>query len=504
MILLKIAWRNVWRHRGKSLTIGILLFLGAFFMSLGNATIQGARDGLRSAASRYTGHLVLVHQAERKQNVFTADEGLKVLPEYAGIKTVLNNQPYIAGHVPMSRGTVSMLNEDTGRTESWWVLGVDFEAYQQVFESYIVTEGVGLHTGGRGIMLHRGARRGLFRQHGYWLMPEGGTIDDAQLPPEAREWKSDLPVKHDIVLIGFSDDGFDMDVRVPLKGLFAMQNFYHFPYYLILDSESYRACFGYITASDKTVALSNETEALLEADDADTMFMETETVASVDQMAELKNADELLNATTHTPPGVNSEDGVYHLVAVKLTDAMSVNAARVQLREAFDKANVPVKVLTWKQALADEIQAVDIIHWAFIAFHGCVFVAAIIVIMNALSMAAIERIPEIGAMRAIGARKHAISRMFFIETLILAVLFGVSGIAAGNLAAWGIQFWPREGLRLSYFWMLILGGFWPNPIISIGGILRNVTQLAIVTLLAVGYPLQIAGKITPLDAVVCE
>jgi len=55
MLLWKIAWRNVWRHYGRSLIIGAILFSGALLMTVGNAVINGAQQGFEENwASRLT------------------------------------------------------------------------------------------------------------------------------------------------------------------------------------------------------------------------------------------------------------------------------------------------------------------------------------------------------------------------------------------------------------------------------------------------------------------
>ena len=45
MLILKIAWRSLLRHKAKSIIIGAILFLGAFIMTLGDATTIGMRRG---------------------------------------------------------------------------------------------------------------------------------------------------------------------------------------------------------------------------------------------------------------------------------------------------------------------------------------------------------------------------------------------------------------------------------------------------------------------------
>ena len=61
MLVFKIAWRNILRHKGKSLVIGIILFMGASLMVLGNATSNGMKRGIEeNIVKSFTGHVLLV------------------------------------------------------------------------------------------------------------------------------------------------------------------------------------------------------------------------------------------------------------------------------------------------------------------------------------------------------------------------------------------------------------------------------------------------------------
>ncbi len=129
-----------------------------------------------------------------------------------------------------------------------------------------------------------------------------------------------------------------------------------------------------------------------------------------------------------------------------------------------------------------------------------IFFVAIIIIMNTLSMAAMERVPEIGMMRAVGAQKWFISKMFLFETLSLSFTFGGAGIIIGVfvsifVASLGIPVTSNEMLSL----MFASDTF--KPVITLSTLISGTIQLGIVTIIAVVYPLFIARKITPLQAI---
>ena len=129
-----------------------------------------------------------------------------------------------------------------------------------------------------------------------------------------------------------------------------------------------------------------------------------------------------------------------------------------------------------------------------------IFFVAIIIIMNTLSMAAIERAAEIGMMRAIGARKGFISKMFFAETALLAFFFGGLGMLAG---VFGIQI--VNALRISTagneMLNLLFSADTVQPMASWWGLAFGVFEIGVVTLLAMIYPTRVATKITPLEAI---
>jgi putative ABC transport system permease protein len=122
--------------------------------------------------------------------------------------------------------------------------------------------------------------------------------------------------------------------------------------------------------------------------------------------------------------------------------------------------------------------------------------------MNTLSMTAMERTEEFGMMRAVGARKGFITRMFLSETLALSAIFGGAGILIGALVAWvfhplGISISSGDSEILE----LLFGGEVFQPTLGVGGVVGGVAALGVVTVLAVLYPLFVARRITPLDAI---
>jgi len=505
MLTWKIAWRNLWRHKGKSLVIGIILLLGAFLMTVGNAVVEGAKQGLAdNMVSRFTGHLMLAAAEEIKEEVlFGPPSGLKVIPDYPAVKTLLEQQAFVESFLPMTRGMAMILNED-GKSGETFVFGVNFEDYQRTFLNNVVAvEGALLKTGERGILMADKTRELIYETQKFWVLPEDGSLVKESLTAEAQKAQAQgqLPVKDHLVLLGFSTSGTENDIRLPVKGIVRFKSLNDvWAGISFMDIESYRECFGYISAANKAVELSETTQAAFAAENLDDIFADADVVEELELKTTQYDLAAMQQQTQRTIVAVDLDQGAYNLVAVKLKPGVLLTEGENRLRQAVQEAGVGVKVLTWKQATGMVAQFATITQGALSVFVLFIFFVAIIVIMNTLSMAALERTSEIGMMRAVGARKSFVSGMFLAETTLLSMIFGGMGILIGMLTAWGLA---RLNIPVASneILSLLFGGDTFHPVVRGMGVVSWIIELAVVTLLAVVYPIMIARKITPLEAI---
>jgi putative ABC transport system permease protein len=212
----------------------------------------------------------------------------------------------------------------------------------------------------------------------------------------------------------------------------------------------------------------------------------------------LKKAVE--EVTSKEPPKeTDGSKGTYNLVLVKLNAGSNLKQAAAALNTALKEAGTGVRAIPWNKAIGPVGSMAVLIKGALFVFVMFLFFVAIIIIVNTLSMAALERTSEIGMMRAVGARKSFITGMFFTETSILSFFFGGTGIISGIIAVNAVSLFnistKNDMLQLLY------GGNSFNPFLTGTDIVLCLIQLILVTLIAVVYPLSIARKITPLDAI---
>ncbi len=503
-LIFKIAWRNILRHKGKSIIIGMILFLGALIMTAGNAVISGMDKGLQeNIVNRFTGDIVLIATNQKDEAVVAGGmmAGTEIISGYTNVKKLMESQDYIKDFIPVCRGFTMVLNEkgDMGFTA---LLGVDIERYQKMFHSnIIVVEGSALSDGDRGTMVTTGGRSRMYDGMDVWLTPFGTPFIASNLTASAKSNINNLNIQSNVVLMGMSADGSQQDIRVPVKGVMKyryLNNFWES--YSILDIESFRDCFGYVTAADSTIKLNKEQANILSNDENLDSLFGGNVIQKVDTKSQAIKVGSLKREYKTNNVKVDIENGIYNLVFVKLKNSNQERKDLIKLNTALSNSHLSAKAISWKKAAGTIGDTAAIMKGALNGFVFFIFFVAIIIITNTLSMAALERTNEIGMMRAVGARKDFIGTMFMAETLVLSAVFGgigiIVGIGATNiLAAVNISAGTNDALQLFF------GGDVFHPILNWLDILTGVIELGIVTLIAAAYPLVVARKITPLEAI---
>ncbi len=504
-LILKIAWRNIKRHKGKSAIIGIILFLGALLMTLGNGIISGMDRGLeKNIIDGFMGDVVIISDKEKTDNILFKmyGESISTIPDYKAIKNVLQKENYIDKFLPVGKNIAMVLNENGGDPSFMYLLGVDFNEYKKMFGNNItVLEGRLFKDREQGILVPARAREELYSAMDIWILPENGKLIVQNLSKDALPYKDQLTLKDNVVLMGFTDDGSSSDIRLKVKGIFkyrALNTIWgHFS---ITDIESYRNAMGYFSASEMKVDISKSEQKLLSSDtgNLDDMFGQDTMIITDTGSSDIGKVN-FKKKEIATTAGVDLESGAYNCVFVRLKDSGTLDKSVAKLNSAFKKAGIDVRAVTWKKAAGMIGSMAVLIKGALFIFVTMLFLVAVIIIVNTLTMSAIERTTEIGMMRAIGARKRFVSSMFIGETAILSGIFGGIGIIIGIIT---IYITPLFNISTANDMLqLLYGGDTLMPYLSIYDIIIVVLQLALVTFVTVLYPVRVANKITPLDAI---
>ena len=123
---------------------------------------------------------------------------------------------------------------------------------------------------------------------------------------------------------------------------------------------------------------------------------------------------------------------------------------------------------------------------------------ALIVVTIGVTIATLQRTQTIGTLRAIGAQREFVVSMVLVETLVLAVVFGLLGVGLGT----GVVLWlhasgiPAFRDELYFFF----SGPVLRPEVTGLSVLVALGSTLVVSLLAVLFPLFLATRVSPLTA----
>ena len=142
----------------------------------------------------------------------------------------------------------------------------------------------------------------------------------------------------------------------------------------------------------------------------------------------------------------------------------------------------------------------------FMAFMGLIAAISLVVggigIMNIMLATVTERTREIGIRRALGANRSDITRQFLVETVVLSVVGGVTGIVGGLLCPWVVT----QARELFLVWFPDLVSQLPDTVRDITPIIVPISiPLAFGIAVLVGiifgiYPAIRAAKLDPIQA----
>jgi hypothetical protein len=330
----------------------------------------------------------------------------------------------------------------------------------------------------------------------------------------------------DILTIkSFTRSGYVQSVNVPVYGTFQFEGLEKSALaggLNLMDMVSFRELYGFLSgdklaeiralqkaAGAKEISRENAEAELFGAagapaqDKAPPRKIEADATPGVmpglsDLSAPLADRLRRDEARARVFPPDEVQRGVVLDAAVILKDPTKIPETITAIEAQGQNDGLPLKAISWQEAAG--------IIGKFIAFARAVlyiailiiFTIALVIINNALVMATLERVREIGTLRAIGAQRRFILSMLVVEAVVTGLVFGGLGAAIGAgivkiIAAVGI---PATSDQAFFFF----SGPRLRPFLNPASVVAAFIIVLFVSTVSSFYPAFLAMRVTPRQA----
>jgi ABC-type lipoprotein release transport system permease subunit len=197
-------------------------------------------------------------------------------------------------------------------------------------------------------------------------------------------------------------------------------------------------------------------------------------------------------------PADEVERGVVLNAAVILKNPKKIKETILAIEAQGTKDGLTLKAIDWQAAAGLIGQFVNVIRIVLYVAILIIFLIALVIINNALVMATLERVKEIGTLRAIGAQRRFILAMLVVESIVVGFIFGGLGAGLGVLLVTVVG---KIGIPAkSDVWFFFFSGPRLYPFIGTSNIVAAFAIVLLVSAFSSFYPAWIAMRVTPRQA----
>ena len=199
--------------------------------------------------------------------------------------------------------------------------------------------------------------------------------------------------------------------------------------------------------------------------------------------------------------------GGYTIIIVKAQSAESVDQVAELVRYIFGGS---ATIMSVKQITEIVVTITSQINLLLLAIAGTSFIAAGLGTFNIMMISVLERVREIGVLKALGMKDRGVLILYMSQGLLLGLFGSLAGLGLGSIAAYAIPILLAGGFGAGQGSQPSVGGFGASAGANIMGSYTPVigsiylvvaTGLSVaVTLLSSAYPAWKASKMSPVDA----
>ncbi len=492
-VLIRIAIRNLRLHLAKTLIIGSLIMLGIAILVIGNSFMDTIKAGIeKNYTENYTGDLFVVNnRVEEVSLIFSSDamsKGPRSVPSFDKVSEIVNSNDKVEKTTGQLNGLSQARSGDLG--EAFMVLfGVNPESYTTMFPT-----GVNII---KGSFLDKDGSPGI-------------VISTTVADQFASTAGKDIEIGDMIILTTINTVSGAKIREVPLKGIHDYGNA-SFDLQLIsfIDENTLRIMNGMLANTALSLNLSDDEKDILGDVSEDDLFgssddalFGTEFITSTSIGESMLDSDEsylsVLGDTSGRDIALEVDPTAWNYLLVKLNNSNDTNRVVSQLNKQFEKEGIEATAYEWIKGAGLSAQLANTLSIVFNVLIFIIAIVAVIIIMNTLVISVSERFGEIGTMRAIGAKKSFVRQMITLETMIISLTFGILGVIVGIIV---ILIFRIVGIEATnQFLQLLLGGSVFRPSVSVSAIFSSVIAITLVGIVASLYPVSLALKVSPLEA----
>jgi putative ABC transport system permease protein len=476
--------------------------MGILVLVVGNSFVETAALGIRRGfIDNYTGHVFIHGKAEGDVSLFGVQspggvEETPTIPHFEEITAYVSQRDEVASFTPQVTGFSSAAVEGYEGRQFTLLFGINPDTYRTMFDTFEIVEGEYLTLGREGIMLSEDHRERIVET----------LVEETEKKRDEESVTLELNAGDRIRLTSFSNAGIKIR-EVPIVGIFR-HTFENqglgSDLVSFVDVQTIRSLLGMTIPFQGEFELGEDETDLLSADVIEDGDLFSDDIFSDEDEPEttVENYDDILGDISARSQALETDIGSWHYILIKLESSRQINRFIRETNEWLDEQNIAAVAENWEEAAGPFATTADVVRTVFNIAIAIVGIVAVIIMMNTLVISVMERTSEIGTMRALGAQKGFVWKMFFSETLMITFIFGIIGIILSFITVLILGAANIEANNV--FLRILFAGPVLKPDISMLSIVWAVLIITVIAALAHIYPVLVALKIEPIRAIQTE
>ena len=421
-VIFKLAINNLRQQKTKTIIIGLFIAIGMMIVQVGNGFIESVNHGMeKDFRANYTADIIvsapipngvymdlfgitdLANVMEVKQIPALPDVKAteKIISETSGIlqkSNIVTTQGIL-----MESDEFLLEDQDMMKIPVFYMFAGEPDAYFKMFPNQKITEGRYPAPGTNEILIDERLKKNFYEYY-----------------------KSEMQLNQAIYISGVSMQTLIREAKI--VGFYNQPDENSAMYSIIYADPSLARAFADLTYGANFVQeLPDEIDFSISDASEDELFGDDDFFSDStfdDSFISSSNVDfdDILGDTTLRDQLNKTDDGAWHYISLRCEKGMNdeeIAAVIEDLNNKFAAAGVQAVARDWEGAAGTFTSSVESISSLFTVLIIILAIVVFIIIMNTMVISVLERTGEIGTMRAIGADKSFVSKLFFCESITL-------------------------------------------------------------------------------------